>query len=57
MKILIPIILAIFMTQSCSGSNTNNPISEEKSESEELELEFSNENDFIYDDGSDDDNN
>ena len=52
MKILIPLILALFMIQSCSDNNTDNPDDEEQVS--ESELEFNNEIDFIYDDGADD---
>ena len=52
MKLLIPIIFAIFMIQSCSDNYTNNPDNEEQVS--ESELEFNNEIDFIYDDGTDD---
>ena len=56
MKMLISIILTLFLIQSCSGNYTNGPDSE-KEQVSESELEFNDEIDFIYDHGSDDDNN
>ena len=55
MKILISIIFAIFMIQSCGDNNINNSDNLEEQVSES-ELEFNNnEIDFIYDDEDDND--
>ena len=53
MKKFILVILISFLMQSCSDVNTNNYDIEDEQVSE-TELEFNGENDFIYDDGSGD---
>ena len=49
MRILVPIIFVLFITQSCSSNDTNETDNFDEQVSE-FELEFDGENDLIFDD-------